>query len=191
MVSGRSPSARASSNASATPFLNASPVRLAGPVNGPNEPILSGSPVSCACRRPGLATRNAAAPPAAPAVSRKRRRDTAEAGVIRRRAGFALRCFIAVLPLTSRASAAPNARPDRRLSLPAHHERPLGQASMGAPRADQGGPCGPGPRPLVANDPPGARSHGALARIGAPGAPRLQPHVVQGLTRCWKATLAA
>ena len=82
MVSGRSPSARASSSARATPFLNSSPVRLAGPVNGPMEPILSG-PAPCARSALPAIMKAALAAPVAAVVSRNRRRESADPGTRR------------------------------------------------------------------------------------------------------------
>ena len=116
ITSGRSPAARASSSAMATPFLISSPVRLAGPVNGPLLPILSGSPAAWA-RHAALATRNAAlAVPALPATSRKRRRDTAAAGATKRRPEPAVGCFSCNSPPDQRGRRAHA----RHAALPPH-----------------------------------------------------------------------
>jgi hypothetical protein len=136
IVSGRSPSALASSSASLTPFLISSPVRLAGPVNGPSEPILSG-PLSA--RSAVVASRKAAlAAVAAPAFSMKPRRDSAAAGS--GRPLVSLRSFMPVLRLQEvppsgrrlswlgpQAPRLFGSRPDR------HHGRPRRPASTGKP----------------------------------------------------------
>ena len=78
IVTGTSPAARASSNAIMAPSLMASPVRLAGPVNGPMTPILTGSPASpasCARNAEGMMTIREPTAPKPPTVSRKSRRE--------------------------------------------------------------------------------------------------------------------
>ena len=133
ILSGRSPSALASSSAMLTPFLISSPVRLAGPVNGPSEPILSGPSWA---RSAVVASRKAAlAAVAAPALSMKPRRDSAPAGSSRP-SDRRLRLFMPVLRLQEVPPSG------RRLSLLRPAGGPFAPEPAAYPAADRTGIMG-------------------------------------------------